>query len=172
VTVAEIAPAQTIQAENEVQNIAPCPGFDDPAEENPKPEGDPAMRFLGLLKADKYSEAGVPPSKELMEKMGRFIEEVTQAGVLVGGAGLQPSSKGARVRLSGGKVTVTDGPFTETKEVVASYALLETKSMAEAIQWTTRFLHVLGQGECELCPLEEPGDFGEEGPTSSPPPGS
>ena len=110
------------------------------------------MRFLGLLKADKDFEAGAPPRKELMEKMGKFIEEITKAGVLVTTAGLQPSSKGARVRLSNGKVTVIDGPFAETKELVASYALLETKSMAEAIQWTSRFLEVLGEGECEIRP--------------------
>jgi hypothetical protein len=124
------------------------------------------MRFLGLLKADKDSEAGAPPTKDLMEKMGKFIEEITKAGVLVATAGLQPSSKGARVRLSNGKVTVIDGPFAETKELVASYALLETKSMAEAIQWTSRFLNVLGQGECEIRPLYEEGDFGEGGPVS------
>lgn len=117
------------------------------------------MRFWGLRRADKESEAGAPPSPELMDKMGTFIEEVTKAGVLVATAGLQPSSKGARVRVSGGKVTVTDGPFTESKELVASYALLETKSMAEAIHWTTRFLQVLGEGECEIRPLYEPSDF-------------
>ena len=124
------------------------------------------MRFLGLLKADKDFEAGAPPRKELMEKMGKFIEEITKAGVLVTTAGLQPSSKGARVRLSNGKVTVIDGPFAETKELVASYALLETKSMAEAIQWTARFLEVLGEGECEIRPLYEEGDFGEGAPAS------
>jgi hypothetical protein len=124
------------------------------------------MRFLGLLKADKDFEAGAPPRKELMEKMGKFIEEITKAGVLVTTAGLQPSSKGARVRLSNGKVTVIDGPFAETKELVASYALLETKSMAEAIQWTSRFLEVLGEGECEIRPLYEEGDFGEGAPAS------
>ena len=111
------------------------------------------MRFLGLLKADESSEAGVPPSPELMERCGKFIEEVTKAGVLLATAGLQPSSQGARVRVSGGKVTVTDGPFAETKELVASYALLEVKSKAEAIEWTTRFLECLGEGECELRPL-------------------
>jgi hypothetical protein len=113
------------------------------------------MRFLGLLKADKESESGAPPSTELMENMGKFMEEITKAGVLVSTAGLQPSAKGARVRLSGGKVTVTDGPFAETKELVASYALFETKTMAEAIEWTTRFLKVLGEGECEIRPLYE-----------------
>jgi hypothetical protein len=127
------------------------------------------MRFLGLLKADEHSEAGAPPSRELMEKMGPFMEEITKAGVLLATAGLQPSSKGARVRLSAGKVTVIDGPFAETKEVVASYALLETKSMAEAIEWTKRFLTVLGGGECEVRPLYEPGDFGGEGPANSTP---
>jgi hypothetical protein len=130
------------------------------------------MRFLGLLKADKDSEAGAPPSKELLEKMGKFMEEITKAGVLLDTAGLQPSSKGARVRLSAGKVTVIDGPFAETKELIASYALFETKSMAEAIQWTARFLEVLGEGECEIRPLYEPGDFGEDGPASGSPPRS
>ena len=120
------------------------------------------MRFMGLLKADKDSEAGVPPSKDLMERMGTFIEEITKAGVLVATDGLQPTSKGKRVRLSGGKVTVTDGPFTETKELIASYALFEVKSMAEAVEWTTRFLKVLGRGECEIRPLFEASDFPPE----------
>jgi hypothetical protein len=119
------------------------------------------MRILGLLKADKESEAGAPPSRELMENMGMFIEEVMKAGVLLATDGLQPSSKGARVKLSDGKVTVTDGPFIETKELVASYALFEVKSMAEAIEWTTRFLSVLGEGECELRPIYEASDFPE-----------
>ncbi len=119
------------------------------------------MRFMGLLKADKDSEAGIPPSPELMERCGKFIEEVTKAGVLLATDGLQPSSKGVRVRLSEGKVTVIDGPFAETKELIASYALLETKSMAEAIEWARRFLEVLGEGECEIRPLFEAGDFGE-----------
>ncbi|SRR5713101_5151334 len=117
------------------------------------------MRFIGLLKADKHSEAGAPPPKDLMERMGKFLEEITKAGVLLATDGLQPTSKGARVRLSDGKVTVTDGPFTETKELVASYALFQVKSKAEAIEWTTRFLKVLGEGECEIRPLFEPSDF-------------
>jgi hypothetical protein len=107
-----------------------------------------------------HSEAGVLPSPELMQRMGTFIEEITTAGVLVATDGLQPSSKGARVKLSGGKFMVTDGPFTETKELIASYALFEVKSMEEAIQWTKRFLQVLGEGECEIRPLFEPADFG------------
>ena len=120
------------------------------------------MRFMGLLKADKHSEAGAPPSKELMEKMGKFMEEITKAGVLLATDGLQPSSQGKRVRLSGGKVTVTDGPFTESKELIASYALFQVKSMAEAVEWTTRFLKVLGEGECEIRPLFEASDFPPE----------
>jgi hypothetical protein len=117
------------------------------------------MRILGLLRADAHSEAGAPPSKDLMERMGVFIEEVTKAGVLVASDGLHPSAKGKRVRLAGGKITVIDGPFTESKELVASYALFQVKSMDEAIHWTKRFLQVLGQGECELRPIFDPEDF-------------
>jgi hypothetical protein len=117
------------------------------------------MRFLGLLRADECSEAGAPPNKELMERMGKFVEEVTKAGVLLATDGLQPSSKGARVKLSDGKISVTDGPFTESKEIVASYAIFNVKSMDEAIMWTTRFLQVLGKGECEIRPIMEFTDF-------------
>lgn len=113
------------------------------------------MRVLGLMKADAESEAGAPPSPELLEKMGAFMEEVSKAGVLLATDGLQPSSKGKRLKLTDGKVTVIDGPFTESKELVASYALFEVKTMEEAIEWTTRFLNVLGEGECELRPVEE-----------------
>jgi hypothetical protein len=119
------------------------------------------MRILGLMKADAESEAGTPPSPELMEKMGAFMEEVTRAGVLLATDGLQPSSKGKRLKLADGKVTVIDGPFTESKELVASYALFEVKTMEEAIEWTTRFLNVIGQGECELRPVE---DFSDTAP--------
>lgn len=121
------------------------------------------MRILGLMRADEHSEAGAPPSPELMEKMGVFIGEVMKAGVLVSSDGLLPSSKGKRIKLSDGKVTVTDGPFTESKELVASYALFEVKSMDEAIEWTTRFLQVLGQGQCELRPIFDASDFAPEG---------
>lgn len=120
------------------------------------------MRILGMLRADASSEAGAPPSKELIERMGAFIEEITKAGVMLATDGLQPSSKGKRVRLSGGKVTVIDGPFTESKELVASYALFQVKTMDEAVHWTTRFLQVLGKGECELRPIFEPVDFSRE----------
>jgi hypothetical protein len=120
------------------------------------------MRILGLLRADRDSEAGVPPSKELIERMGKFIEEVTKAGVLVATDGLHPSAKGKRVKVTGGKATVTDGPFIETKELVASYALFQVDTMEEAVQWTTRFLEVLGEGECELRPIFEASDFAPE----------
>ena len=120
------------------------------------------MRILGLLKANADSEAGVLPSPERIAKMGTFMEEVIKAGVLVATDGLQPSSNGKRVRLSEGKVAVIDGPFTESKELVASYALFEVKSMAEAVEWTTRFLKVLGRGECELRPIFEATDFPPE----------
>jgi hypothetical protein len=117
------------------------------------------MKILGMLRADKDSEAGTPPSKELIENMGTFVEEVTKAGVMLATDGLHPSSKGKRVRLKDGKIVVIDGPFTESKELVASYALFQVKSMEEAIHWTTRFLQVLGKGECELRPIFEADDF-------------
>jgi hypothetical protein len=120
------------------------------------------MRILGMLKADASSEAGVAPSKDLIERMGAFVEEVTKAGVLIDSNGLHPSRKGRRVRLADGKFTVIDGPFTESKELVASYAFFQVKSMDEAIHWTTRFLQVLGKGECELRPIFEPEDFSPE----------
>jgi hypothetical protein len=115
-----------------------------------------------MLKADPQTECGTRPSKDLIERMGVFMEEVTKAGVILATDGLQPSTTGKRVRLSDGKVTVIDGPFTESKELVASYALFQVKTMDEAIHWTTRFLQVLGQGECELRPIFEPEDFSEE----------
>jgi hypothetical protein len=117
------------------------------------------MRILGLLKADEHSEAGAPPSKELIERMGRFVEEVTNAGVLIDSNGLHPSQRGKKVRLADGNITVMDGPFTESKELVASYAFFQVNSMDEAVHWTTRFLQVLGKGECELRPIFEPEDF-------------
>ena len=120
------------------------------------------MRIMGLLKADEHSEAGAPPDMELMERMGTFVEEVTRAGVLLGSDGLKPTSAGKRARLADGKVTVTDGPFTESKELIASYALFQVETMDEAVKWTTRFLEVLGRGQCELRPLFEASDFSPE----------
>jgi hypothetical protein len=120
------------------------------------------MRVLALLKADQASEAGVPPDPEMVHRMGDFIEEVTNAGILLATDGLKPSSAGKRVRRSGGTVTVTDGPFTESKELVSSYALMQFDSMDDAVHWTGRFLEVLGEGECELRPIFEATDFPPE----------
>jgi hypothetical protein len=93
------------------------------------------MRFMVIVKANKDSEAGVMPSAEMLTKMGKFNEELTQAGVLLAAEGLHPSSKGARVRFSGGKRTVIDGPFAETKELVAGFWLWQCQSLEEAIAW-------------------------------------
>ena len=118
------------------------------------------MRFIGLLKADKSSEAGAPPSPELLAKMGPFIEEVMKAGVVTQTEGLFPSSQATRIRLASGKAQVTDGPFAETKELVASYAIFDVKSRDEAVEWTKRFLQVLGEGECMIYRIQEEGDCG------------
>src|SRR6516164_6138579 len=91
----------------------------------PNHSGGTTMRILGMLRADESSEAGVAPRRELIEKMGEFVEEITRAGVMLATDGLQPSSKGKRVRLANGKFTVIDGPFTESKELIASYALFQ-----------------------------------------------
>src|SRR5688572_15406075 len=110
------------------------------------------MRFLMLYKpADtKGTEAGVPPSPEHMAEMGKFIEEMVKEGVLLATEGCQPSAKGARVRRSGGKFTVTDGPFAEAKELIAGFALVEATSKAHAIELAKRFLKVAGDGESEI----------------------
>jgi hypothetical protein len=113
------------------------------------------MRYLGVLRGDKESEAGTPPSPELMETVGKFIEEVQKAGILISSEGLMPSSHAKRVSLRDGKAGVTDGPFAETKEVIASYALFETKTIEEATEWTARFLKVIGGGECDIYPIQE-----------------
>ena len=96
------------------------------------------MRFLIIVKAGKDSEAGVMPGDKLLSAMGRYNEELAKAGVLLDLAGLHPGSKGTRVKFSGGKGTVTDGPFAETKELIAGYWLIQVKSRAEAIEWATR----------------------------------
>jgi hypothetical protein len=110
------------------------------------------MRFMMIYKpADtKDMEAGVPPAQDEMAKMGAFIGELAQSGVLLATDGLQPSSKGARVRLAKGKLTVTDGPFTETKELIAGFAIVQVKSKAEAIELAERFLKLAGDGESEI----------------------
>jgi hypothetical protein len=105
------------------------------------------MRFLSIY---KHVETNEPPTPELMANMGNLIEEMTKAGTLVSTEGCLPTAKGAKVRRSAGKVTVTDGPFSESKEVVGGFAILEAKSKEEAIALTKRFLEVAGDGECEL----------------------
>ena len=96
------------------------------------------MRFMMIVKASKDSEAGVLPSTELVKAMGKFNEEMVKSGVLLAAEGLHPSSQGARVRFSGGKTTVVDGPFTEAKELIAGFWLIQVKSKPEAIQWASR----------------------------------
>ena len=118
------------------------------------------MRFMVIVKASKESEAGVLPSKELLEAMGKYNEELVKAGIMLAGEGLQASSKGARVRFSGGKRTVIDGPFTETKELVAGYWLWQVKSKAEAIEWLKRA--PFDETEVEVRQVFEAEDFGAE----------
>ena len=120
------------------------------------------MRFIMIVKASKESEAGMMPPAELMEAMGRFNEELVKAGVLLAGEGLQPSSKGARVRFSGGRRTVIDGPFAETKELIAGFWLLQVKSKEEAIEWAKRCPAPHGEGndtELEIRQVFEAADF-------------
>ena len=119
------------------------------------------MRFMILVKADKNSEAGVLPDEKLLTEMGRFNEELVKAGVMLAGEGLQPSSKGARVRFSGNKRTVIDGPFTETKELIAGFWLWQVKSKEEAIEWLKR-APFDGGTEIELRQVHETEDFGAE----------
>jgi len=107
------------------------------------------MRFLAMYTPDK-SRAGVPPTKEHMEQMGRFVEEMMKSGALITTGGLLPASQGFRVKSSGGKVTVTDGPFTEAKEAVGGFAILEARSKDDVIEMSRRFLKVAGDGESEL----------------------
>ena len=118
------------------------------------------MRFMVLVKADKDSEAGVMPSEQLLRDMGNFNEELVKAGVMLAGDGLHPSSKGARVRFSGGKRTVIDGPFAETKELVAGYWIWQCKSLAEAIEWLQRA--PFDDTEVEIRQVFEADDFGAE----------
>jgi hypothetical protein len=115
------------------------------------------MRFLCVYKPAKNE--GTLPTQQEMAEMGKLIEEMTKAGVLLSTEGCAPSAQGARVRLAGGKFSVTDGPFTEAKELIAGFALIQVKSKAEAIEWTRRFLKVAGDGESEIRLLHEPSDF-------------
>ncbi|MGI8960126.1 MAG: YciI family protein [Bryobacteraceae bacterium] len=121
------------------------------------------MRFMVLVKADKNTEAGVMPSEQLLAEMGKYNEELVKAGILLAAEGLQPSSKGARVRFSGEKRTVTDGPFTETKELIAGFWLIQVKSKEEAIEWVKRCPNPLeGESEIEIRQVFEAEDFGPE----------
>jgi hypothetical protein len=119
------------------------------------------MRFMVLVKADKDTEAGVLPDEKLLTEMGKYNEELVKAGVLLAGEGLHPSSKGARVRFSGGNQTVIDGPFPETKELVAGFWLWQVKSKEEAIEWVKRCPNPTGAaGEIEIRQVFEAEDFG------------
>jgi hypothetical protein len=120
------------------------------------------MRYMILIKADKDTEAGVMPDEKLLTEMGNFNEELAKAGVLVSGEGLHPSSKGARVRFSGAKRTVIDGPFAETKELVCGFWIWKVKSKEEAIEWVMRCPNPLkGESEIEIRQVFETDDFGD-----------
>jgi hypothetical protein len=122
------------------------------------------MRFMVIVKADKNSEAGALPSQELLAEMGKFNEELAKAGVLLAAEGLQPSSKGARVRFSGKKRTVIDGPFSETKELIAGFWLWQVRSKEEAIEWVKRSPNPFPgtESEIEIRQVFEAEDFGPE----------
>ena len=121
------------------------------------------MRFMVIVKATKDSEAGILPSEELLTAMGKYNEELAKAGILLAGEGLRPSSMGARVRFSGSKRTVVDGPFAETKELIAGFWLWKVKSKEEAIEWVRRCPNPMpGDSEIEIRQVFEAEDFGEQ----------
>ena len=122
------------------------------------------MRFMILIKANKDSEAGAIPSQELLADMGKFNEELVKAGIMLAGEGLHPSSKGARVRFSGDKRIVTDGPFAETKELIAGFWMWQCKSKQEAIDWVKRCPNPMPdtESEIEIRQVFEAADFGAE----------
>ena len=121
------------------------------------------MRFMVMVKATKDSEAGVMPEQKLLAEMGNFNEELVKAGVMLAGEGRHPSSKGARVRFSGSKRTVIDGPFAETKELVAGFWIFQVKSREEAIEWVKRCPNPMpGESEIEIRQIFEADDFGDE----------
>ena len=122
------------------------------------------MRFMLIVKANKASEAGVLPSERMLNEMGKFNEELVKAGVLLAGEGLHPSSRGARVKFSGSDRTVVDGPFSETKELIAGFWLIEAKSKEEAIEWVKRVPNPdagEGESEIEIRQVFETEDFGD-----------
>jgi hypothetical protein len=120
------------------------------------------MRFMVIVKATKDSEAGIMPSTELLEAMGKYNEELVKAGVMLAGEGLQPSSKGARVHFSGTRRTVVDGPFAETKELIAGFWILQTKTKEECIEWVKRCPNpMMGDSNIDILQVHEAEDFGE-----------
>jgi hypothetical protein len=121
------------------------------------------MRFMVIVKADKNSESGALPDEKILTEMGKFNEELVKAGVMLAGEGLHPSSKGARVKFAGGKRTVIDGPFTETKELVAGFWLWQVKSKEEAIEWLKRA--PFDQTEVEVRQVYETAEFAPSDPT-------
>ena len=121
------------------------------------------MRFMVIVKATNESEAGIMPDEKLLAEMGKFNEELVKAGIMLDGEGLHPSSKGARVRFSGDKRTVTDGPFGETNELIAGFWIWRTKSLDEAIEWVKRCPNPMqGESEIEIRQIFEADDFGAE----------
>jgi hypothetical protein len=121
------------------------------------------MRVMVIIKADKNTEAGVLPDEKLLTEMGNYNEELVKAGVMLAGEGLHPSSKGKRVRFSGAKRTVIDGPFAETKELIAGFWLWQVKSMDEAVEWLKRCPNPTGEeADVEIRPVFEASDFGAE----------
>jgi hypothetical protein len=121
------------------------------------------MRFMIIVKATADTEAGMKPEEKLFHDMAAYHEDLAKAGMLLDGSGLQPSSKGWRIKYDGAKRTLVDGPFTETKELIAGYTLIQAKSREEAIEWTRRFPHPMGDGkgcEIEVRQLYELEDFG------------
>lgn len=121
------------------------------------------MRFMVMIKATPQTEAGEMPSEDVLTAMGRYNEELANAGVLLGGEGLHPSDKGARVRFSGGQCSVTDGPFAETRELIAGYWLFQTASLQETIDWIKRCpQQAIGDAEIEIRQIFEAEDFGAE----------
>ena len=121
------------------------------------------MRFMVMVKASPDSEAGALPSEQMLAEMGKYNEELAKAGVLLAAEGLQPSSKGARVKFSGSKRTVIDGPFTESKELIAGYWLFQVKSLEECIEWVKRCPNPMPdtESEIEIRQVFDPADFGE-----------
>jgi hypothetical protein len=121
------------------------------------------MRVMVIVKATADSEAGLMPTEQLLTEMGRYNEELVKAGIMLAGEGLKPSSQGKRVRFSGSKRTVTDGPFAETKELIAGYWLWQVRSMDEAVEWARRCPNPMpGDSDLEIRPIFEAADFGAE----------